>query len=510
MNRWFDLSGSGAKLDRIVDPNGLAYLSLSFSKPFDAGDKSAAIGRAGWVVSENGKSIQNHASFRDLSEIGTALQPVFGEETVASSIVAREKLRQGEVLEGVDRPLQVELAYVAGGVQRMADHAQDRVFAQIEAARERLKEKNLASLGPSGGRMSALVEGLSELTGGRPSRIAAQLLHIRHDAEMMKIVTAAAGGSDVPTAKSDVRELLSSLDDQDGLLTRMEERLKAIYGDIPQMEQVLIGEYMGARRYDGAVVVDFDRVRSNLAEDITVGVRDTVRGYKFEISPDTTTMVGREMQARLEQTLDFIGQTFGMDPSDLLTEKTRFRVVQKAGLSDLGEKGGYSATSTVRDAEGDVEFQAGAIVFRPDQISVALHEIGHGFDSNLGDDESKYEAIFGETGLRDAYAAVVSEALLLDGMNEDYRQYLLSDEEMFARYFENALRQHCVDQNGDLDAIGGTAISGFKANYAPLERDKLDTFIEAVRDYGRSIGVVPEAKEDRTRAPQSAAMGAGI
>lgn len=510
MNRWFDLSGAGAKLDRIVDPNGLAYLNLSFSKPFDAGEKSAVIGRAGWVVSEDGKSIQNHASFRDLSEIGTALQAIFDEDTVASSVVAREKLRQGEVLQGVDRPLQVELAYVAGGVQRMADHAQDRVFAQIEAARDRLKEKNLAALGPTGGRMEELVEGLSVLTGGRQSRIAAQLLHIRHDTEMMKIVTAAAGGADAPTAKSDVRELLSSLDDQDAALSQMEERITAIYGDVPQMEQVLIGEYIGARRYDGAVVVDYDRVRSDLSEDITVGVRDTVRGYKFEISPDTTTLVGREMQARLEQTLDFIGEAFGMEPSDLLTEKTRFRVVQKAGLSELGEKGGYSATSTVRDAEGDVEFQAGAIVFRPDQISVALHEIGHGIDANLGDDESKYEAIFGETGLRDAYAAVVSEAQLLEGMDEDYKQYLLSDQEMFARFFENALRQDCMDRNGNLDAIGGTVISGFKSNYAPLERDKLQLFIEAVRDYGRSIGVVPETKEDRARAPQPAAMGVGI
>lgn len=95
-------------------------------------------------------------------------------------------------------------------------------------------------------------------------------------------------------------------------------------------------------------------------------------------------------------------------------------------------------------------------------------------------------------------------------MDEDFKQYLLSDEEMFARYFENALRQDCMDRNGNLDAIGGTVISGFKSNYAPLERDKLQIFIEAVRDYGRSIGVVPEAKEDRSRAPQPAAMGVGI
>lgn len=510
MNRWFDLGAAGAKLDRIVDTSGLAHLKLTFAKGFEAGERSSAISRAGWVVGEDGKSLQNFATFRDLSEIGTALQAVFGEEAVASSIVAREKLRQGEVLQGVDRPLQVELSYVATGVQRMADHAQDRVFAQIEAARERMKQKNLGTLGPTNGRFEELVGTVSDLTGSRPSRVAVQLLHIRHDAEMMKIIEAAASGADAPTAKSDLRELLSSLDDREETLKAMEDNLRAIYGDVPQIEELLIGEYITERRFDASVVVDYDRVRSDLSEDITAGVRDSVRGYKFEISPDTTTIVGREMQARLEQTLDYIGETFGVAASDILTEKTRFRVVQKAGLTEIGERGGYSATTSVRDAEGDVEFQAGAIVFRPDQISVALHEIGHGLDANLGDDESKYETILGETGLREAYSAVVGEEQLRDYMSAEFKQYLLSDEEMFARYFENAMRQRCFDQNGDLDAIGGTVISGYRTNHAPLERDKLELFIDAVRDYGRSIGVFPEVKEERIRSAQPTGLGVGI
>lgn len=510
MNRWFDLSASGAKLDRIVDARGLVSLKLSFAEPFDAAGRASAMSRVGWVAGADGKSLQNYATFRDLSEIGTALQAIFGEDVVRAAITARDKLRQGETLMGVDRPLQVEMSYIATGIQRMADHAQDRILAQIEAARVRMKERNLGALGPTGGQFKDLIDRVSSLTEKRPSRVAAQLLLIREDADTMKMVAAAAMDGDAVTAKSDLREILSGLHDSDTRLDNMEKSLRATYGEIPEIEDVLIGDFLLERGSDASVVVDFDRVRSDLSEDLSVGVRDTVRGYRFEISADTTTIIGREMQARLDQALGFIGETFGVDPGDLLTEKTRFRVVQRAGQADIGELGGYSASSKVEDAEGDVEFQSGAVVFRPDLISVALHEIGHQLDSNLGETEGKYDAILGETGLRDAYAAVVAEAQLRAGIGPEFSQYLMRDEEMFARYFENALRQHCKDQTGDLDAIGGTAIAGYRSNYAPLASDKLALFLDAVRDYGRSVGVFPEVRQEPPPPTRSASAGPGM
>lgn len=503
MNRWFDLSSNGAKLDRLINEKGLAFLQLTFGETFDAANGSDAINRAGWVKGPEGKSLQNFGSYRDLSEIATILQPMFGEDAVSASIVARNQLRQGEVLQGVDRPVHVDFGFIETGIRQMAAMAQDRVMDNVRSARERIAKKKLNSLGPTGGNFAKMVAGVSENSGERRSRIVAKLLPVRYDDTSMGIVQTALDrgekGKDVS-----LTELLASLNGHDKLFAELEDRLGNIYGDMPQLEDVLIAEFMSKKGVGASTVIDYDTVRSELGEDLTVGVKDNVRGYKFEISPDTTTLVGREINARLEQTLDYLADTFGMDVSDLFTEKTRFRVVQKAGLSDLGERGGYSATTKAIDAVGDVEFQAGAIVFRPDNISVALHEIGHGFDANLGDDEAKYETILGDTGLRELYGGTVGGAQIAEGFGAEIKQYLMSDEEMFARYFENAIRQHCIDQTGSIDAIGGLVIAGHRPSYAPMDKETLSVFVEAVKEYSQSIGhtLSEETKIDRDKKPQ--------
>ena len=509
MNRWFDLSEQGAKLDRIVDPKGLAYLMLTFEEPFNADDQIGAISRAGWVKGEDGKSLQNFGSFRDLSEIGTVLHPVFGEDKVSGAIAMRERLKQGEVLSGVDRPIQVDMEYVATGVQRMSDHAQSRVMDLVKSARDRLQKKNLQSIGPTGGRFLDVVDQASELTGERPSRVVAKLLPLRNDAQTFDMI-ASSLADPVEGSKFDVGEFLSSLDGMDDYFAAMEDDLVAVYGEIPNLEQVMISEFLQEQNSSASTLLDLDRVRSDLTEDLSVGVRDTVRGYTFEISPDTTTVVGREMQARLEQMLDFVGDSLCVDASDMLAEKTRFRVVQLTGKA---ERHGYAAGLQAVDAEGDVEYEAGAVVFKPDRVSVALHEVGHRIDASLGDDEGKYIALFDDTGLREKYAAVVSESQLRTGMSESYKTYLLSNEEMFARLFENAMRQECFDQTGDLDAIGGVTTSGFRASYAPMGQEDLSVFLDAVRDYGQSLGVfeVPDQNRDRVQAiNNSTSMSSGM
>ncbi len=65
-------------------------------------------------------------------------------------------------------------------------------------------------------------------------------------------------------------------------------------------------------------------------------------------------------------------------------------------------------------------------------------------------------------------------------------------------------------QSGDLDAIGGTAIAGYRSNYAPLASDKLALFLDAVRDYGRSVGVFPEVRQEPPPPTRSASAGPGM
>lgn len=98
---------------------------------------------------------------------------------------------------------------------------------------------------------------------------------------------------------------------------------------------------------------------------------------------------------------------------------------------------------------------------------------------------------------------------VLDLFDEDYTAYLRDPEEVFARMVENALRMRCLDLHGNLDPLGGHAISGHHQNYAPLTPEIMERTIQVVKNYGASRGVMSELSVDVPEAMPEQRQAAG-
>lgn len=508
IKRWFDLQDEGAKLDRRVGPNGSGYLELTFaneqvmSETLAAGRVEAMV-QTGWVKPSEGTSIRNYGDFRDFTEIARALAVVFGDEAVDRSIASREDLRQGEVLEGVDRPVYVGREYIDLSLKFLPDAIRSRAFDMIEKARERHSTFRGASLGATGGKLWEVAQQVSTSTGTALSTSLAKVMAVRYDDETFEQIEALSTVS-TDTAKNQIEEILRRIEVDDAGLRSLRKKAIALGREGDEIEVVAATEYVLNQADARNLVLDLDAPQA-AAAPMAEGFRRDVHGFKFEVSADTTTLAAREYQARLTAAISYVAETFGMEPADAFEPNTRIRVVQ--GHADAARQGVQIQTRrSGTDANGDAFVdEAGAIVFSQATLGVALHEICHAISRRLGDEPEKFEEILQGSGLMAAYEGVLSEGRL-SGVRElthnpDYVEYLRDPEEVFARLLENALKTQCIEQHGNLDPLGGHAIAGHHENYAPLASQIMDRTIQIVRNYGASRGVMIEIGQEVADQP---------
>lgn len=498
IKRWFDLQDQGARLDRKVGANGSGYLELSFhdaetmEKQFS--EKSVeAIAAVGWVKPEAGAGIRNYGDFRDFTEIARALSVVFEDEAVTRSIVPRDALKQGEVLEGVDRPTYVGKEHIDQSLKNLPDTIRSRAMEMIEKARERQLTFRGASLGATGGRLWQLAERVSEVTSASLSGSLARIAAVRHDEDTMEQIDRLLS-SETDAAKNQLDDIMSRIDIHEHGLREGRKIGIALGYDREVVEKTTAIEYIIGQPDARDLVLDLDAAQAPEAP-LSEGFLREVHGYKFEVSADTTTLAAREYQARLTNAVSFIADTFGMEPSEVFMPNTRIRVVQ--GLAQEGYRGVHiSQTRSGKGTDGE-EFvdQSNAIVFSQADMGAALHEMSHGLSRRLGDDPSKYDEIIHGSGLLEAFDGTLSEGRMA-GVRElddiEYVEYLRDPEEALARLLENALRQHCIELNGNIDALGGHAISGHWQNFAPATPDVAERTLQVVRNYGAARGVMTE------------------
>lgn len=498
IKRWFDLQDQGAKLDRRVGVNGSGYLELSFhdEAAMDerlVGARVEAVAQAGWVKPEDRPAIRNYGDFRDFTEIARALSVVFDDETVDRAIASREALRQGEVLEGVDRPIYVGKEHIDQSLKFLPDTIRSRAIEMIEKARERQLTFRGASLGATGGKLWELAERVSESTSVGLSTSIAKLASARYDDETFEQIEKLAS---IPTdaARNQLDDILRRIDVEAYLLREVRKEAIALGRDRDQIEASAAAEYVMAQPDARDLVLDLDPAQA-AAAPLSEGFRRDVHGFKFEVSADTTTLAAREYQARLTKAVEFIADTFGMEPSEVFEQNTRIRVVQ--GLVDRHKRGHQiQTTRSGKDFEGeDFVDASGAVVFSQSTLGTALHEMCHGLSRRLGDDPAKYDEIIHGSGLMEAFDGMLAEARMnisYFAEQPDYVEYLRDPEEVFARVLENALRTRCIEQHGTLAPLGGHAISGHHENYAPLDPQLMERTIQVVRNYGASRGVMTE------------------
>ena len=508
IKRWFDLQGEGAKLDRKVGPNGSGYLEITFASEQVMGERLAtgrveAMAQAGWVKPSDDASIRNYGDFRDFTEIARALAVVFGDEVVDRSIASRDDLRQGEVLEGVDRPVYVGREYIDLSLKFLPDAIRSRAFDMIEKARERHSTFRGATLGATGGKLWGVAHLVSSSTGTALSTSLAKIMAVRYDDETFEQIEALSA---IPTdaARNQIDDIFRRIEIDETLLRSLRKEAMALGREGDEIELVAATEYVLKQADARNLVLDLDAPQAVTAP-LAEGFRRDVHGFKFEVSADTTTLAAREYQARLSSAISYVAETFGMEPTEAFEANTRIRVVQ--GHSDAARQGVQIQTRrSGTDANGDAFVdEAGAIVFSQATLGVALHEICHAISRRLGDEPEKFEEILHGSGLMTAYEGVLSEGRL-NGVRElthdaDYVEYLRDPEEVFARLLENALKTQCIEQHGNLDRLGGHAISGHHENYAPLTPKIMDRTIQIVRNYGASRGVMIEVGQEVSDQP---------
>lgn len=513
IKRWFDLANHGARLDRRVSDSGSPHLVMKF-KDAEAmaavlrADNVDAVAQVGWVKAEGELEIQHFGDFRDFTEIARSLAVVFDDDTVSSSIVAREDLKQGEVLEGVDRPIYVGKEHIDHSMKHLPDAIRTRALEMIEKARERQLAFKGASVGATGGKIWELSDKVSEHVGAGFSTVLSQIATMRHDNDVIARISELVG-KPTDSAKNEIENILKSVDlDEIGLREYRKTALALGYSR-DAVEVIAASEYIQRLSDARDLVLDLDTPQAKPAP-ISEGYARDVHGFRFEVSADTTTLAAREYQARLTKAVDFIANTFGMEPSDVFPPNTRIRVVQ--GMANILERGHQvSITRRGKDQSGeDFVDQSNAIVFSQNTLGTALHEMAHALSRRLGDDPAKYDEVIHGSGLMEAMDGNLSEGRMrgvLDLFDEDYTAYLRDPEEVFARMVENALRMRCLDLHGNLDPLGGHAISGHHQNYAPLTPEIMERTIQVVKNYGASRGVmselsvnVPEAMPEQRQA----------
>ena len=499
LKRWFDLSGQEAKLDRKVTESGSGYLALSFRD--EAGltavvtqETVEAIRDAGWVrADERAPQLRNYGTFRDLSEISRSLAPLFGEDEVEAAIVSRDRLRQGEELEGVDRPIYVAKDHIDQSLRHLPDAVRERANALIEMAREQQARFKGASIGVTGGRIWEVGEAVSQSAEISMASAIAKVVAVRFDEDFFGKISKLSQSDDEADRDQLARDL-AGVEIDEGALREFRKRALALGRTGADVERTVASSFLTDRRSVASVVLDLDRPRAE-PRPLGEGFKREVHGYKFEVSADTTTLAAREYQARLEAAMGYIGTVFGLEPDDLFDANTRIRVVQ--GMANSSVRGlQIRSVKQGTDQNGQDYSEAdGAIIFAQNTAGTALHEMCHALDRRLGDQPDKYDRILHDTGLMTRFEQMISTGQMrgveeLD--NLDFVDYLKSEPEVFARLLENALREKCLADTGSLDALGGHAISGHHENYAPTDGETMEQVLRAVRSYGAERGIMPD------------------
>lgn len=518
--KWFDLSDYGSKLER-KECDDFGHYKLMLEVPAERADAvvaasdntvpSLALLDLGWdsEAPVDGRiRLVNYAALNRKSEIVAALRPFFTEAEIEQSHVPVHSLNQGEVVEGLQaRHLitQHELSRDIDGVEA-ADF--DRISASVKRAQELQAERHKKQthvLFDGAGRLTFnhltdeimrqknIGEAEAAFLTKRVMEGAARQPQSVHSVRLTDLARALVEGRE-EVAAAGVTHVLSriAVTDDDWSDALDDVQLDPFYRQaIESMQHTEYGPLVGIR---DAMLRDRSGLTPFLMDAIPVPVpvEQAFDIYKERIpflvvrdSSVPSKMLAQSMVA-VDAALDVVAGELEVPRHALIPRQkdVPLRFSFDAVSMDRNVRGMVKAIASDGSNDSvDKEDARDAVMMNlsVSQGGTFIHELAHIIDNGNSLTDQERHDILAKSGMLDLARQAVDKEFPQGG---EYAEYLLREDEIFARSFDAHFVNVMRDQ-GDVTLAG---IGGFHTTHgidraAPFgDRDKSDAFIAALKD----------------------------
>jgi len=470
--KWFDLEPHGLALSRLQDRPGIHVLELTGTDlPMDL---SVGHTDGGWIVGEGEARLVNHRVITGLRDVADTLRPFLSDDDIEGSLCSAKDLRQGEKLDGVARPVEVDVEVIRGHVELVDESNQHRIIAGVEAARE-----------ANARRRERVVE--KPALNGSSLRIMKDLAAAQRSRSIV--------GSDVDlfgAMRSLVRLMMAAHRElKDSLRQRAQDALVAFdEGDDGPVEDIIIeyGEEFSRSHVPGqleridaaqkyadmvgskhsALEFHLDALCRRLTSPELDGLlelppglsaEEALKGIRFRADPGLPTYMLNDAAVRVSRSLDTMSRVLGVSQDSLIPTNMTLVIASKAAM-----KGNVSGSARSGNSNSTV------VRISHSTPGAFVHEVGHAVHFSNGWEPDTIAALLQEVGLWDPIEDAVLQAKADGYIGDQYSQYLLHPYEMFARSFDAAMQNEVVAE-GDVnfDSLGGgLGTVGGRFDFSPV------------------------------------------
>lgn len=509
-SKWFDLRASNATLERLKSDADGVFLKLTVKNPGDFEAKADAIVAAGWIaVPSEPNAFLNRERMVAMSEIKKSLLAFFDDEKIALTDIS--KLPGNIYVGGFERGKPVEPETLRPNILGLNEHTQSEILKRVASAAA------LAGLGakasfPFDGQLIAQWKECYERVGpGATGAVLASVNEFKRGnpdnaAIIAKVLVSSQDAADFRERQLSISNSISSV------ITHQTKQVNDLF---PAIEKLISSGKDGLKKAHSTVLMN------SLALNIPVTMLDAklvANKERGETLPDKISNVSVRYETglptelkwqsakRIEAAFKAVEKHFGSPTGHIFGPQAMSIMITRKGVAE-----GIAGHMKSRSVENTV---IGQIGYSPYSSGALIHEIGHAVDFGHMKDRSdptyrelKYKKILEETGVRDAAITLVHAAVDAGlTLRDNYIEYLLSPEEIFARTFEAAMVQICVDQGDtELESIGGGLLEHM--DFVSDDPTILQNFVNAVKKWNMEFAL--EHANDK-RAERESERGADV
>lgn len=487
-SKWFDLRTNNATLERLKSDADGVFLKLTVKSPAEFEEKADAIVAAGWVASTSDpNAFINRERMVAMSEIKKSLLAFFSDEQIALTDIS--KLPGNIYVGGFERGKPVEPETLRPNIIGLNEHTQSEILKRVASAAA------LAGVGaklsvPFGGQLlerwedyimrmgsettGAIIVAIKEFQRGNSENAAIieKILaeaHFKEDYRDLQRSIPKSLSSAIATENKNVRNIASAI-------ARLLPGPDNDFGNLMKAHATIL---MNSLKNIPVTFLDrkfFENKTSAHALPEKIGT------VSLRYETGLPTELKWQSARRIEAALEAVKAVFGAPTGHIFGPIPTSVMITRTGLNE--EYNGLHRLQTWND------ISVGQICYSPYSGHSLIHEIGHAVDYGHMKDllnnsyrEQKYKKIIYETGVGDAAASLVgaAEAAGLK-LSEQYKNYLLLPEEIFARTFKAVMVQSCFDQGDNrLAAIGGGLLETM--DFVSDDPALLHNFVNAVKKW---------------------------
>jgi len=462
--KWFNFAGQGSKLERVESGAGHFALMLSISNSRFASLETDAneIERQGWLAVETPENSKdrmylNHRLVHSARDVASSLRAFFSEKQIRQAFVDLDQLVQGEQVLGLrDRSTATPDDFL-GEMQGVERNNLSRIRETIVRARAQVEKMNTQSQQqPLNGRGLAFVQFVGSL--GEPELAAAAVFEA-------------------------IRDFNPALE---SVISNFEEH----EADLPAKLQMmvhdnrvdLVRQHVSERSRQTAIMTGKEESRTSAAIHFLRYKVPVLAMEPANDSPGTDSLQTINMQVRSDKSLSriqymhaldatrkaviAIGQLLNRSPDELFPNQkgTILRISRKAATSEEGVMGQASRMGDAEDDIGAIQSVAISAEFG----GSVVHELGHVLHDAHGLSAAEMRQVIEESGVRGRVLKSVLADKELGLISDDMADYMMLDQEIWARSFEAALVNRAVAA-GDttLETIGGLTAAHLADEYSP-------------------------------------------